>query len=350
LLVPESPNAILIAGDTFDSPRVEKAVVEQAASTLDRANNSAGLRIPVVVISGNHDPSDSRELWDAFACALAADSCVHLVREAKVIELVDGRLVVEAYPCATRYSPESPWTPRLTIPQRSASVSHVVLAHGTLQGGPVPEGEMDAYPFTQIDVQDLGADYVALGHFHCIYPPWNGNGAIERTYSYSGTHEPDEFGRDSGYAILATVEPGRPTRLRRQRTGRRTWSLLDIQAPADLQAIEALFATVLADPDPSQHLIRFKLGPKMRLSTDEARTLDDWEQRLLVLGAHVDRRGELQLQVDVQSLDLASLPSGAVKEALLELRRELEHANCETDRERIEAALQLGWIKLQAER
>jgi DNA repair exonuclease SbcCD nuclease subunit len=348
-LTAESPDVILIAGDSFESPKVEKAVVHEAARTLDRANNGDGVRIPVVVIPGNHDPSDSDSLWNGFASALAGDSCVRLVRQAEVIELADRRLIVEAYPCPTRYSPESPWTPRLSSPIKSESAIHVLLAHGTLQGGPVPEGESDAYPFTEQDLKSLGADYVALGHFHGIYPPWDGE-EVERTYAYSGTHEPDEFGRDSGYAILAVVEKGRPTRLQRIKTGQRRWSLLEIQAPADLKALEALCGEVQADVYPSRHVIRVKLGPNIRLSGGEAEKLEDTEHRLRALGAHVDRREELQLQVDVRSLDLATLPSGAAKEALLTLQQDLEEASNEDDREGLTAALQIGWEKLQPKR
>src|SRR5262249_833275 len=185
-----SPTAILVAGDTFDSPRVDKVVVQEAATTFDRAKQADGTPIPVIVIPGNHDPSDCVMLWTGFASALGSGTAVRLVREPEVLQLAEGQLIVEAYPCATRYSPESPWTSRPSLPKKAERALHVILAHGTLQGGPVPEGEMDAYPFTQADLDKLGADYVALGHFHAIYPPWNGNEEVERTYSYSGTHEP----------------------------------------------------------------------------------------------------------------------------------------------------------------
>src|SRR5438094_59123 len=78
----------------------------------------------------------------------------------------------------------------------------VVLAHGTLQGAHVPQVESDAYPFAQADVEGLNADYVALGHYHGLYPPWPGGDECERTICYCGTHEPDQFASDAGYAVL----------------------------------------------------------------------------------------------------------------------------------------------------
>ena len=69
----------------------------------------------------------------------------------------------------------------------------------------MPEGETEAYPFTQAEVESLGADYVALGHFHGLYPTWGDGDECEKACCYSGTHEPDQFGGAAGYALLATV-------------------------------------------------------------------------------------------------------------------------------------------------
>src|SRR5437660_6657615 len=59
------PDVFLIAGDTFDSPQTEPAVIAEAAMILCGARNSCGEAIPVVVIPGNHDPADADRLWSA---------------------------------------------------------------------------------------------------------------------------------------------------------------------------------------------------------------------------------------------------------------------------------------------
>src|SRR5262245_9049032 len=156
-LAAHNPVAILIAGDTFDGPHLEQPLVEEAAQCFSSATNDRGEPIPVVLIPGNHDPSDADRLWTAFRKALAPACDLRLVLRAQAIELADGDLIVEAYPCPTRYSAEPPWEPRLSVSARPGSF-RVILAHGTLQGGPVPDGESDAYPFTQADVEALGAD------------------------------------------------------------------------------------------------------------------------------------------------------------------------------------------------
>src|SRR5262249_54210093 len=196
------PDVLLIAGDTFDSPNPDQAIIEEAAPSLAGAKTDQGTDISVVLIPGNHDPAEKVRLWSTFQNALI--SSVHLVLEPRFVALAEG-LLIEAYPCLTRYSPAPPWEKRLSKPPGSNRAAHVVLAHGTLLGGPVPDEEGDAYPFTQAEVDSLGADYVALGHFHGVYPPWNGGDEIERSVCYSGTHEPDQFRSESGYTILAEV-------------------------------------------------------------------------------------------------------------------------------------------------
>jgi len=338
-LAADQPDVLLIAGDTFDSPNPEPAIIEEAARCLARAKNAQGTEIPVVLIPGNHDPAEADRLWATFRKALI--SPVHLVLEPELIE-IGKEMFIEAYPCPTRFSPVPPWEKRLKRP--ACSAAWVVLAHGTLQGGPVPEEETDAYPFTQAEVDRLAADYVALGHFHGVYPPWNGEGEIERALCYSGTHEPDQFTGDAGYAILAEVHRGLPTRLRRLKVGKRDWRLLDIRGPGDLTQIEEL-RNEIAD-DPARFVIRIQVGSRARLTLAENQELDRLQAALTAMGAPVERRGEGQAPVDWQSFDLAELPSGAIKEALLSIQAELAQAD-DLRRELLVAALRLGCEKFK---
>jgi DNA repair exonuclease SbcCD nuclease subunit len=343
----ESPAAILIAGDVFDSPQVDSAVIQQAARALASVKNKQDEPIPVVVIPGNHDPSDSQRLWNEFRSALDPSAGVHLSLVPGIVTLEEGSLLVEAYPCETRYSAEPPWVRRQELPPKPAGAFHLVMAHGTLQGGPVPEGESDAYPFSEAELQALEADYVALGHFHGVYPSWNGDAEIERGFCYCGTHEPDQFGADSGYALLVTLFREKPTRIRRLRTGKRQWRMVEIQGPLDLQKAESLRVEVEKDAEPTRFVIQFRIPVKTKLSQQEAEKLDSTEASLRALGAQVDRRGEIQTIVDVANLDLDSLPSGALKETLLDLRSNLDQEHDERQREVLQTALQMGWEKFQ---
>ncbi len=360
-LARHEPDAFLIAGDMFDGPHAEQAVIDEAAKIVRGIRNAGGEAIPVVLIAGNHDPADADRLWTALERSLAPFTHVHVVREPRAIELADGKLLVEAYPCLTRYSAEPPWEARLPVVQKHVGAVRVVVAHGTLQGGPVPEGETDAYPFTQDEVESLGADYVALGHFHGLYPPWGDGDECQRACCYCGTHEADQFGGEPGYAILATLTAGQPAQLKRIKIGRREWRRITLAAPADLPRIERLLDE-MRDDTPPRWVIRLEIRSRVGWTPEEVHHLAGLEQSMLALGAQVERRGDIRPWVDVQTLDLAGLPSGAVKEALLSLQRDLEqcavsskhvfseHVSSErvpSERELYAAALQVGWEKLQ---
>jgi DNA repair exonuclease SbcCD nuclease subunit len=237
----------------------------------------------------------------------------------------------------------------LEAPAEEGAV-RVVLAHGTLEGGPVPEGESEAYPFLAADAEALGVDYVALGHFHGVYPPWGSGDEIVRTVSYCGTHEPDQFGSDAGWALLATLEPGRPTRVRRIRVSRCEWRQIALQSPADLQQLRAFQERVESDAQPSRFCLRIKPSPSLRLSPDEAGQFESMAAGLRAIGARVDLSGEIQTCVSVESLDFDALPAGAVRQALASLRDEWSATPPSERREVLAAALQLGWERMRDER
>src|SRR5262249_29897661 len=173
----------------------------------------------------------------------------------------------------------------------------------------------------------------------------NGGDEIERCVCYSGTHEPDQFGGESGYAILAEVNKGQSTRLRRLKVGQREWRMLEIHGPADIARIEEM-RNEIAD-EPARFVIRIRIRPRARLTVPENQQLDRLERALTALGAHVERRGEVKAPVDLQSCDLRELPSGALKEALLSFQTELAQTVDEPRRELLVAALQLGCEKFK---
>jgi DNA repair exonuclease SbcCD nuclease subunit len=351
------PEVLVVAGDTFDSIDVEPAIIDEAAKTLSSVREN-GDAIPVVLIPGNHDPADADKLWTAFEACLDGSGNVRLIREPQVIVLAEGKLLVEAYPCLTRYSPGPPWEERLHVARRDPASVRVVVAHGTLQGGPVPEDDTDAYPFTQAELESLGADYAALGHFHGLYPAWGDGDECQRSFSYCGAHEPDQFGGEAGYAILADVTAGQAPRLTRIKTGQRQWRLIPLAGPADLEQLSRLLDTLRAEQEPNRHVIRIKVQSGIGWAAADVDRLTSVEEAVRALGAHLERRGEIKVRADVDSLDLTDLPSGAVKEALLALKLDFEQSEeppamtqnqtaepCR--REVLATALQLGWERIQ---
>jgi DNA repair exonuclease SbcCD nuclease subunit len=339
---PLAPEALLVAGDLFDAPAIEPMLVKQAARLLGNAKGAGGKRIPVVLIPGNHDPGDAEALWQAFLSALDPASDVRLPLVPGVIELADGALAVECYPCETRFSGEPPWSSRKVrgFDKRRGGEVRVILAHGTLGGGPIPDGESEAYPFREQDLVSLGADYVALGHFHGLYPPWGAADTIQRSFSYCGSLEPDQFKGDPGWAILAELEPGRPARLTRVKTARRTWREIKVAVPEDLRRLEELVEE--ARSDPMRYVVRLSIGSNLTLDPRDLARLDDAKASLQFLGAHLDARGAVEAAAPAESSDLEELPGGAVKEALLALRSEMDESPDPGRRKALAEALQRG--------
>ena len=345
------PDVVVVAGDLFDGPHVDPAVAREAARSFDQCTGEPP-SLPVVILPGNHDPLSAHSLWRAFRDALRSDSAVQLITHPQRVTLADDRLLVDAYPCSTRYSAESPWTERLPPVDDGTDAVHVVVAHGTLQGGPVPEGESDAYPFTLPELNDLDADYVALGHFHSIYPPWEEqrSGNDRRRYSYCGTHETDQFDAGTGTALLVQVEPRAIPHLQCLHTGYRRWHRLPIESAGDLEVLQQLRDEVEREPDPRRYIIRLRLGATLRLSSEEMQQLDDLEASLHALGATVDRRGAAHAVLDVENLDLGNLPSGAIRETFVEIQQELLAEANTPSRDVLAAALQIGWDLIEEER
>src|SRR3954466_16084567 len=239
--------AILVAGDVFESPHVDSSVVRMAARAFDAARDGQDQRMPVVIIPGNHDPSDADGLWNEFVNSLDAETAVQVALAPTHLELSNGRTQIEAYPCQSRYSPEAPWAERVSVPESAPNCVRIVLAHGTLLGGPVPDGESDAYPFTREHADSLGVDYIALGHFHGVYPAWDGSEEVSRGLCYAGTHEPDQFGSDAGWILAVDLLPKQAPIIRRVPVGISRWKTLAIEQPIDLDKLQTLTEEIESD-------------------------------------------------------------------------------------------------------
>jgi hypothetical protein len=99
--------------------------------------------------------------------------------------------------------------------------------------------------------------------------------------------------------------------------------------------------------DPSCFVVRLKIHGGGGWSVGDVQRLEALEGALRAVGAQVERRGNIRARVDAHTLDLEGLPTGAVKEALLSLQRELAEAKNDNRREVLACALQVGWEKLR---
>ncbi|MCI0439571.1 MAG: metallophosphoesterase [Chloroflexi bacterium] len=143
-------DAILIAGDLFDSGRVPQSLVSRVWDDL----GATGL--PVIVLPGNHDlaltsgeahsPPDNVTLLMESGGQAAFAEALGLT--------VWGRPVYDHHPG---------FRPLAEVPERPDGGWYVVIAHGLLMD------RLDPYrssPISPHEIASAPCDYVALGHVH----------------------------------------------------------------------------------------------------------------------------------------------------------------------------------------
>jgi len=135
---------MLIAGDLFDSPRVERRWVLRCLESF------AGLNFPVCILPGNHDPLARHPL-----SGQSLPSHVRLLTTDDELYLPD--LEMALYPCPPET--QSRWASKLKRNPNGARFQ-VGLAHGSM---PTPGKPGDLNSET---IAGSGLDYIALGDWH----------------------------------------------------------------------------------------------------------------------------------------------------------------------------------------
>lgn len=147
-------DVVLLAGDTFDNPRVSDRVLRDARDLLAKAAR------PVVMLPGNHDPALEACLFRRAGLLELPHVRVLGITDVTVL-LAELELEIVGLPHRgfSDFAPLQPRSPRRTRWQ-------VVMAHGHY----VPPGEAAAqahrsWRFDDAALERAAADYVALGHW-----------------------------------------------------------------------------------------------------------------------------------------------------------------------------------------
>lgn len=250
LALAEKVDAVLIAGDLFDSNTQPRRSVERAAAELRRLADAA---IRTVVIPGTHDVYDSASVYRAYDLADLAglppdtDRVVILTPDRPDVVLAPLDLVVHGRVFATKRAPRSPLA-GFDVSRDRRATWHVGMVHGSLL---IPgKTEHDEVVFTGEEVAATHLDYLALGHWHSTQ---RGRGGAT-LWAYSGAPEPVAVDQDrAGNVLLVTLAErgrGRHVDIEERRVGRTRFDRLEVDA-ATLTGQPALVERVaaLADPD-----------------------------------------------------------------------------------------------------
>jgi exonuclease SbcD len=159
-VIAEGADALLIAGDLFDSNRVAEPAIRFAASQLGRVS------CPVVLIPGNHDCYDGTSVYRRFDFR-AIGPHVHplYAEEGEIVAFeqlgltVWGKGLVEHAPANRPMA----GVPGRAAEERTAKHWLIGLAHGHFVED---RRELRSSLITPEEIAGSGLDYLALGHVH----------------------------------------------------------------------------------------------------------------------------------------------------------------------------------------
>jgi DNA repair exonuclease SbcCD nuclease subunit len=237
LAIEESVDAVLIAGDLFDSVAAARAHLGFAAQELRRLGDAG---IPVCAVAGNHDPlgDGSTGIWRDLATAAPSVTVFGPSLETRVFPDLD--LTVVGRSCLRQLSTESPLA---GLPVARTTRFVVALAHGSVQRPDLP---VQFGQITGEEIQRCGADYVALGDWHSTRDVGHGGVAAW----YSGAPEMIDLDEpDSGNVCLVTLHAPGTVDVARHRVGRRHGRRVELDV-ATLSGANAVERRIRAEADP----------------------------------------------------------------------------------------------------
>lgn len=214
----ERPDVLVVAGDVYDRAVPPAEAVELLDDVLTRL---ADLRLPVVVIAGNHDSAERLSFGSRLLSARGVHLRGALARAHEPVEIA-GKGLVYALPFVDpdvvrglvgddEIRGHAPATERVVSRLRADAASRplptVLVAHAFIQGAAqTPESERPIVVGTAGSLPPAavaGFDYVALGHLHAAQALSDGIRYSGSLLKYSFAEAPHVKG-----ALLVEVERG----------------------------------------------------------------------------------------------------------------------------------------------
>lgn len=243
-------DALLIAGDMFESNQIATGLVKEAFAAL-----AACPEIPVIILPGNHDPLDGPGcIWQRKPFAdPPAHVTVCVSRDP--VPVADG--IVLPVPITQKVSTKDPSLP---LVEMAATVEPDKIKIGMTHGALAIEGKHQPsdQPIALNAATRAGLDYLALGHWH--KPQVYDDGRL----AMSGTPEPDDFDQASGSVSLVEIsEPGRQPTITQINSSTFSWRSVTVDLlhrdPMPEIVNEAISGN---DTDPDSTVLRVELvGP-----------------------------------------------------------------------------------------
>jgi DNA repair exonuclease SbcCD nuclease subunit len=318
-------DAVLVAGDAFDSNEVSEKTIIRTVEAL-RPFQGTWIFLP-----GNHDAALAHSVWTRARGMGLPSNIVIADRPEPVLRWGDRATVLPA-PLRRRREviDQTGWFDEAPTPEGSCRIG---LAHGSVAGRLPDKGDA-ANEICDDRAERARLCYLALGDWH---------GALRiapRTW-YAGSPEPDRHRANrSGHVHLVELDgPGAPERLETVAVGHYSWVQLDVEC---LGVCDKVLEALMALPhDHRSCVLSLRLAGSLSLAERHRleRELQTWEARLHHL--EVDTSGLLDDPTpdDLDALDT----SGFVRLAVERLKA---RAQDPTDPERDAARMALRMVYL----
>ena len=287
----ESVDAVLVAGDVFDTQTVSDKTIRRLCHAL------AAFDGPWVLLPGNHDAALAESVWTRVRDLGCLPDNAILATDPEPILLADDRLAVLPAPLQRRHEAEDLTAGFDAIETPEGAVC-VGLAHGSVTNR-LPESATQQNPIADDRAQRASLDYLALGD-------WHGTLEIAPRTWYSGTPETDAFrSQNPGNCLKITLHgPGTEPVVETIPTTAYHWHELD-EIVGSEAAVESLVGRLEALGQPADaQVVRLKLSGTLSLAARERLDgiLEEWAARFRFLEA--DTTG---LTAEASEADLAAL-------------------------------------------
>jgi DNA repair exonuclease SbcCD nuclease subunit len=251
-------DAVLCAGDLFNTPRPDKDVWEGLLRLLEKLQFGS---CQVFLLPGNHDPCQDGSVYSAthpFRAGLPPQ--VHVVDKANFEFAISDEAVLYASPCESQAGQDE-LASKLPSRETGDDRIRIGMVHGQTFDMP---GYMVDFPIDLKTTAANGFDYLAMGDTHSYRETRDGNFAAV----YPGAPEATKFGEtDSGYAAHVFFRrSGRKPHIQKKRVGRWIWRA---QTCTDLPALESL----LTEPDLDKTVL--KLALEMTVSLQDFHRVEE---------------------------------------------------------------------------
>jgi DNA repair exonuclease SbcCD nuclease subunit len=247
LVIERDLDGLLIAGDLFDERAVNAATVSTVATILSKLVSSGKW---CVIVPGNHDPIGDDSPYNKASFS----SDIIIVKDTEQFERIElpGLIVF-----ASAFSEENRTVPKLQELsfETVENTPTIVAIHGSVEPANdlwSSNAEGSQYcPISVNDIENLDADYVALGHFHSYRQVTSKPPAL-----YPGS--PESLGYDEiGQRYVAAVNVGSAgVQIEKIPVGEKTY----VQIPQSIEEWDEVKITDILEKNSDRNkLLRWKI-------------------------------------------------------------------------------------------